>query len=55
MAAVLFEDIFEVLVVDPDGKRFDKGTIMPPKSTEGPCPSQVSSPESLYRKFHCRC
>ena len=22
---LLFEDIFEVLVVDPDGKRFDKG------------------------------
>ena len=24
-AAFLYEDIFEVLVVDPDGKRFDKG------------------------------
>lgn len=24
MAGLLFEDIFEVLVVDPDGKRFDK-------------------------------
>lgn len=27
-SAVLFEDIFEVLVVDPDGKRFDKGKIL---------------------------
>ena len=25
MAGVLFEDIFEVLVVDLEGKRFDKG------------------------------
>ena len=25
MAGVLVEDIFEVLVVDPEGKRFDKG------------------------------
>ena len=30
MAGLLFEDIFEVLVVDPDGKRFDKGALHPP-------------------------
>ena len=25
MSRLLFEDIFEVLAVDPDGKKFDKG------------------------------
>jgi hypothetical protein len=29
MASVLiFEDIFEVGVIDPDGKKFDKGKLM---------------------------
>jgi len=29
MAGLLFEDIFEVLKVDPGGKRFDKGMSHP--------------------------
>ena len=37
MAAVLFEDIFEVLVVDPDGKRFDKGTELLRSQALNPC------------------
>ena len=28
MARILFEDIFEVLEKDPDGKAFDKGTSL---------------------------
>ena len=27
MAGVLFEDIFHVKDIDPDGKKFDKGII----------------------------
>lgn len=27
MAGILFEDIFDVKDIDPDGKKFDRGTI----------------------------
>ena len=35
MARILFEDIFEVLEKDPDGKSFDKGTSL--LGTAAPC------------------
>ncbi|KAK7083299.1 hypothetical protein SK128_010010 [Halocaridina rubra] len=27
MAGILFEDIFDVKDIDPDGKKFDRGTV----------------------------
>lgn len=27
MAGILFEDIFDVKDIDPDGKKFDRGTL----------------------------
>lgn len=28
MAGILFEDIFDVKDIDPDGKKFDRGTLI---------------------------
>jgi hypothetical protein len=30
MADILFEDIFDVKDIDPDGKKFDRGTLSNP-------------------------
>lgn len=30
MAGILFEDIFDVKDIDPDGKKFDRGLWMTP-------------------------
>jgi len=47
---VLFEDIFECLKRDPDGKKFDKGTYA------GTCPSMLAHLSRSWHQPHpCNC
>ena len=47
MARILFEDIFEVLEKDPDGKSFDKGT-----SLGSAAPTLASLPDGRLQGAH---
>lgn len=45
MAGILFEDIFDVKDIDPDGKKFDRGVLLviTNKQTKtGPCVKYVN-------------
>lgn len=43
MAGILFEDIFDVKDIDPEGKKFDRGEKLLAGSSLPPSPALVSS------------
>lgn len=45
MALILFEDIFDVKDIDPDGKKFERGLI--------PCAHELSFASRRFCRFVC--